>query len=223
MGETCRNDSWGWYATGPGIGIQVKNGTYKGRMVIPANHSYDDPNGNVRKGPYGYGAHVLFSDDHGKTWQKSEPIKPGCNESQITELSDGTLVMNMRSYNDQYCRAISFSKDGGETWTKIKHDYQLVESRCQASIIDYGLCDEKQMHLFLNPAVPSGRNHMTLKVSFDDCKSWSNDKLVYAGPAAYSCLTKLSNGKIFKKLMPRLSSSDIISILNLSWNLNLTK
>ncbi len=196
MNESCRDTSWGWYATGPGIGIQIKNGPHKGRLVIPANHSYDDPNGNVRKGPYGYGAHVLYSDDHGKTWKMSEPIKPGCNESQVTELSDGTLEMNMRSYNDQNARAISFSKDGGKNWTEIEHDYQLVESRCQASILNYGLFNEKQMHLFLNPAVPSGRNHLTLKASFNDCQSWSNDKLVFEGPAAYSCLTKLPDGKI---------------------------
>ena len=52
------------------------------------------------------------------------------------------------------------------------------------------------MFLFLNPAVPVGRNHLTLKASFDDCQTWSNDKLIYAGPAAYSCLTKLPGGKI---------------------------
>ena len=196
MAETCRDTSWGWYATGPGFGIQIKNGAHKGRLVIPANHSYDDPNGTIRNGPYEYGSHVLFSDDHGETWQMSEPIKPGCNESQVTELSDGTLEMNMRSYNDQHARAISFSEDGGETWSEIEHDYQLVESRCQASILNYGQLDGKQVHLFLNPAVPSGRNHLTLKASFDNCQSWSNGKLIYAGPAAYSCLTKLPDGKI---------------------------
>jgi sialidase-1 len=196
MNETCRDTSWGWYATGPGFGIQMKNGPHKGRLVIPANHSHDDPNGTIRNGPYGYGAHVLFSDDHGKTWEMSEPIKPGCNESQVTELSDGTLEMNMRSYNDKYCRAISFSKDGGKTWSEIEYDYQLVESKCQASILNYGQLNGKQMHLFLNPAVPVGRNHLTLKTSFDDCQSWSNDKLIYAGPSAYSCLTKLPDGKI---------------------------
>ncbi len=196
ISETCRDTSWGWYATGPGFGIQIKNGKHKGRLIIPANHSYDDPNGTIRNGPYGYGSHVLFSDDHGKSWKMGEPIKPGCNESQVTELSDGTLLMNMRSYNEQHARAISISKDGGETWTEIVHDYQLVESKCQASILNYGALNEKQMHLFLNPAVPSGRNHLTLKASFDNCKSWSNDKLIYAGPAAYSCLTKLPDGKI---------------------------
>ncbi len=151
---------------------------------------------HLETGSYGYGAHVLYSDDHGKTWNRSESIKPGCNESQVTELSDGILEMNMRSYNDKYCRAISFSKDGGETWSKIEHDYQLVESKCQASILNFGQLKEKQTYLFLNPAVPEGRNHLTLKASFDDCKNWSNSKLIYAGPAAYSCLAKLPNGKI---------------------------
>jgi len=196
MNETCRDTTWGWYATGPGFGIQITTGEYKGRMVIPANHSYNDPEGTIRNGSYGYGAHVLFSDDHGETWKMSEPIKPGCNESQVTELTDGTLVMNMRSYNDQYSRAISFSKDGGKTWSEIQHDYQLVESKCQASILNYGTFQEKPIHLFLNPAVPIGRTHLTLKTSLDNCQSWSNDKLIYAGPAAYSCLTKLPNGKI---------------------------
>lgn len=196
MSESCRDTSWGWYATGPGFGIQIKNGRHKGRLVIPANHSYNDPEGTLRNGKYGYGAHVLYSDDDGKTWARSEPIKPGCNESQVTELSDGTLQMNMRSYNDKYCRAISFSKDGGETWSKIENDYQLVESKCQASILNIGIFNKNPMHLFLNPAVPVGRNHLTLKASFNDCKTWSNSKLIYAGPAAYSCLAKLPNGKI---------------------------
>jgi len=196
MSESCRDTSWGWYATGPGFGIQIKSGSHKGRLVIPANHSYNDPEGTLRNGSYGYGAHVLYSDDHGKTWSRSESIKPGCNESQVAELSDGTLEMNMRSYNDKYCRAISFSKDGGETWSKIENDYQLVESKCQASILNFGQLRKKQTYLFLNPAVPVGRNHLTLKASFDECKNWSNGKLIYAGPAAYSCLTKLPDGKI---------------------------
>ncbi len=193
---TCRNPSWGWYAIGPGIGIQVKHGTYKGRLVIPANHSYDDPTGNLAGGLYGYGAHVIYSDDHGSSWQISESIKPGCNESQVTELSNGNLLMNMRSYNDKQARAISYSKDGGQTWSEIKHDFQLVESSCQAAILNFGKTKGQQVHLFLNPAVPHGRNYMTLKVSLNDCQSWSNGKLIYEGPAAYSSIAKLPDGRI---------------------------
>jgi sialidase-1 len=187
MSSTCRDTTWGWYATGPGFGIQVKTGKYKGRLIIPANHSYD---------PSSYGSHVLYSDDHGQRWEMSQSIKPGCNESQITELSDGSLLMNMRSYNGHDSRAISISKDGGITWSEISHDLQLVESKCQASILNFGDFRGQRMQLFTNPAVPDGRTHLTLKTSFDDCGSWSNSKLIYPGPAAYSCLTRLANGKI---------------------------
>lgn len=196
LSADCKDPGWGWYATGPGIGIQVQNGQYKGRLIIPANHSYDDPNGKIRGGPYGYGAHVLFSDDHGKTWRKGASIQPGCNESQVVELSDGTLMMNMRSYNDKYARASAISKDGGASWSAIKHELQLVESKCQASILDYGKFKGKNLHLFSNPAVPIGRTHMTVKASYDDAQTWTSSRLIFPGPSAYSSLTKLPNGHI---------------------------
>jgi len=196
ISSTCRDTTWGWYATGPGFGIQVKKGKFEGRMIIPANHSYDDADGNIRGGPYGYGAHVLISDDHGKTWRNSKSIHPGCNESQVVELIDGTLMMNMRSYNEKYCRASAISTDGGESWSEIKHELQLVESKCQAGILNYGKFKGKNMYLFSNPAVPAGRTHMTIKASFDNCNTWINSKLIFSGPSAYSCLTKLPNGNI---------------------------
>lgn len=194
--DTCKDPSWGWYATGPGLGIQIKNGAYKGRLIIPANHSYDDPEGKVRNGPFGYGAHVLISEDHGKTWRRSSSIRPGCNESQVVELSDGSLMMSMRSYNGQYARAIAVSKDGGDTWTEIEHDLQLVESKCQASILDFGKYRGKDLLLFSNPAVAIGRTHMTVRTSLDDGKNWSGSKLIFPGYSAYSSMVKLGNGRV---------------------------
>jgi len=214
---SCKDSQWGWYATGPGIGIQLKKGKYSGRLVIPANHSYDDTESKIRKDPHGYGSHVLISDDHGKSWRMGSPIRPGCNESQVVELSDGALMMNMRSYNGKNCRAISFSSDGGETWSPVQHDSQLVESICQASIINYGPYKGKVLYLFSNPAVPSGRTHMTLKMSYDNCQTWSVSKLIYAGPSAYSCLVRLSNkqiGLLFEKGME--SAYETISFLRIA-------
>lgn len=195
ISETCRDTSWGWYATGPGVGIQIKKGEHAGRLVIPANHSYFLPGGSHHEN-YEYGTHVIFSDDKGKTWQRSQRIGARCNESQVAELTDGSLIMNMRSYHNQNARAISLSNDGGSSWSEITNDLQLVESVCQASIINFGNYEGKNMHLFLNPAVPHSRTHLTLKASFDDCDIWSNSKLIFAGNSAYSSLTKLSNGKI---------------------------
>jgi sialidase-1 len=197
MSASCKNPDWGWYATGPGIGIQMKSEKYWNRMLIPANHSYDvrDSNEAVRGG-YGYGSHVLFSDDGGKSWDMSESITPGCNESQVVELENGDLMMNMRSYNKQGCRAVSVSHDGGASWSEISHDSQLVEPVCQASLISYGAFQGKKLFLFSNPASTSRRNHMTIRASLDNCRSWTAALLIHEGPAAYSCLTVLPDGKI---------------------------
>ena len=193
--ESCKIDDWGWYATGPGVGIQLKSEKYKGRLVIPCNNSYNEPENTSRDG-FGYGSHVLLSDDGGANWRMSEIITPDVNESQIVELKDGVLMMNMRSYNGRTSRATSVSHNGGETWSDVRNAPQLVESICQGSIIQYGKYNGENMYLFSNPSVPYDRTHMTIKTSFDECRTWSNSKLIYPGPSAYSCLTKLPNGDI---------------------------
>ena len=195
LSESGKKEEWGWYATGPGVGIQLKSEKYKNRLVIPCNNSFDDPENRSRDG-FGYGCHVLMSDDGGTNWRMSEPISPEVNESQIVELSNGSLMMNMRSYNDKASRATSISYDGGETWSEIHHAPQLVESICQGSLIQYGKYNAADMYLFSNPSVPYDRTHMTIKASFDECQTWSNSKLIYSGPSAYSCLTKLPNGNV---------------------------
>jgi sialidase-1 len=195
---TCKNPDWDWYATGPGIAIQLKSEKYKNRLVIPANHGYTTTNEEekVPEAGYGLGSHVLLSDDGGTNWRMSTVITPGCNESQVVELSDGRLMMNMRSYNRMACRAISYSEDGGETWSEIEHAFQLVEPVCQASIIDYGHYNGKNMYLFSNPAAVEDRMSLTVKASFDNCKTWSNAKLITGKRIQYSCLTVLPNGNI---------------------------
>lgn len=37
---------------------------------------------------------------------------------------------------------------------------------------------------------------MTVKVSFDDGKTWPVKKVIYSGPSAYSCLTAMRDGKV---------------------------
>ncbi|MDX1636649.1 MAG: sialidase family protein [Balneolaceae bacterium] len=174
-----------------------QQGEHSGRLVIPANHSYDKP-GGPHYGKFGFGAHLLISDNHGETWRRSEPIRPEMNESQVVELSDGngTLVMNMRSYHDEHSRGRATSTDGGATWTPVTHDHQLVESRCQASIFHYGPYNGKQLVLFSSPAVPVGRTHMTIRVSVDNAQSWSYATLIHEGPSAYSSLARLPNGEV---------------------------
>ena len=67
-----------WYATGPGNGIQIEKGEHAGRLVIPCNHNlFSDKK---------YYAHVIYSDDSGKTWHRSNSVKKaGTNEDAVAE------------------------------------------------------------------------------------------------------------------------------------------
>src|SRR4029077_4139453 len=92
--------SWTWYATGPGIGIQIRKGAHKGRLVVPCDHSFGTRT-NVASDPgAGAASHIIYSDDHGKTWKIGGSVQQNMNECQVVELADqnGTLLLNMRSY-----------------------------------------------------------------------------------------------------------------------------
>jgi len=200
ISDSARLDDWRWYATGPGIGIQITRGKYADRLVIPANHSYTEARDGVfrKNNKYGYGSHVIYSDDHGSTWQISETITPGCNESQVVELSGGSLMMNMRSYNRKQCRAVSISKDGGNSWSEITHDPTLIEPVCQASTITYNHSRNRNnsLVLFSNPADKKSRIRMTVRLSYDDGRMWPASRILHDGPAAYSSLAVLPDGEI---------------------------
>lgn len=185
---SVKKQGWGWYATGPGNGIQLTRGPQRGRLVIPANHSErvaGSTNAATR-------SHVFYSDDHGKTWQLGGVEEEKTNESTIAELSDGSLMHNMRSYHKKSRRAVATSKDGGMTWSPVKLDDALIEPVCQASLLRCTWPDkgEKSRLLFSNPASEK-REKLTVRVSYDEGATWPVGKLVFDGPAAYSCLTIL--------------------------------
>jgi sialidase-1 len=172
---------WTWYATGPGIGIQTRSG----RLVIPCDHYV--------AGSKARGAHVIYSDDHGATWQRGGAVAPDCNECQVVELSDGRLMLNIRSYKLPKCRLVALSKDGGLTWSEPAPDEALVDPVCQASILR--LPGAKNGIAFSN-AASTKREKMTVRLSYDDGRTWPVAKELHAGPAGYSCLAALGDGRV---------------------------
>lgn len=194
--STTKRKDWWWYASGPGVGIQLRKDSCKGRLIVPCDHT--DKNG--------YGSHIIFSDDHGKSWQLGGTVSSGCNECQVVELADGTLMLNMRmQQHGQGKRGIATSTDGGLTWSELTLDPSLIEPVCQASLLRYTLVSEhgKNRLLFSNPASapPPGQSggdrvKMTVRLSYDEGKTWPVSKLLHDGPSAYSCLSILPNGDV---------------------------
>jgi hypothetical protein len=179
--KDVRKPNWTWYATGPGIGIQLKNG----RLVIPCDHQI--------AGSKAQHAHVIVSDDAGKTWKIGGDVGPQCNESQVVELRDGSVMLNIRSYRGNNRRLVAISKDGGDTFANPVEDKQLIEPVCQASILRYP--GEQGGILFANPASIK-RENMTVRLSRDEGKTWPHTRVLHAGPSAYSCLAMLPDGTI---------------------------
>ena len=88
-------------------------------------------------------------------------------------------------------RTIAYSDNGGLTWSDLEFDRTLIEPLCQASLIANP--QNPDQLLFSNPASTTGRDHMTVRLSRNQGKSWPVSLVLYAGPAAYSSLAVLSD------------------------------
>jgi sialidase-1 len=189
-----KKPSWGWYATGPVNGIQLTRGAHRGRLVIPANHTEPAVSGGTNVATR---SHVIFSDDHGQSWQLGGSEEEKTNESTVAELTDGSLLQNMRSNHSQHQRAVASSKDGGLTWSPVRLDSTLTEPVCQASLFRCTWPDDggKSRLLFSNPANLK-RERMTVRASYDEGASWTVSKVVWDEPAAYSGLAMLPDKSI---------------------------
>ncbi|MCK4966840.1 exo-alpha-sialidase [bacterium] len=184
-----KNPEWDYIAAAPGIGIQANNG----RLLVPVYSKQS--NGETNS------CHIIYSDDHGKTWNMGGKVGEYNVEPQVVELIDGSLMMNMRQMKRKGHRMISISKDMGQTWQDIVDETALPEpgAGCQASFIRYTDKNDgylKNRLLFSNPASTEGRLNMTVRVSFDEGKTWTYSKTLHKGPSAYSCMTLLPDGSI---------------------------
>jgi sialidase-1 len=180
---TTKKPDWTWYATGPGAGIQLRGG----RLVIPCDH--------IEAGTKRYYSHIIYSDDGGVHWQLGGTTPDDqVNECEVVELEDGRLLLNMRNYHpEKRVRARSLSADGGLTWSAVERDETLIEPICQASIRRFTTAAQggRSRILFANPASAAARENLTVRLSYDEGRSWPVARSLHPGPAAYSCLAVL--------------------------------
>lgn len=143
------------------------------------------------------GLHVFGSNDHGKTWFFIDTAIKPADESKIVELANGNWMINSRVNNPGY-RYEHVSSDEGKTW-KSRPDTTLVDPGCNAAILGYSTIKKgvkTNRLIFSNANMKKGRKNLTVKISYDEGKTWSEGKTIYPGAAAYSSMTILKNGDL---------------------------
>jgi Neuraminidase (sialidase) len=195
------SDDWRHYANTPGHALQLAQKPYTGRIYVAANHSEGKP----KNAGEDYFANAFYTDDHGKTFHLSENISlPGSNESTAAELSGGKLILNARNQKgDIKARIIAISKNGGEKWDTTYFDNNLPDPVCEGSILNVGTKKGKPIIAFCNAADTKNRNNLTLRISFDEGKTWALSLPVDKGSGvkesdftAYSDIVKLNKKTI---------------------------
>ena len=194
-------EDWRSYANTPGHAMQFTYSLFKGRIYVAANHS----EGEAKAGGADYFAHGFFTDDHGKTFKLSETVPlAGSNESSAAELSNGSLILNSRNQKgDIKARIVALSKNGGATWDSVYFDHNLPDPVCEGTILNIGKQNGKRILAFCNAADINDRNNLTLRISYDEGRTWSKSYLVdgSSGPdkkdfAAYSDIVAVTKNKI---------------------------
>lgn len=160
---------------GPGKGLKLTAGEHIGRIIIPASND-------------GY-SFVIYSDDNGITWHRGASAGEG-NECEAALLADGTVVMvirdntNCSAYHPEQYQRLSYSYDGGETWTIKTADTSLKSPICMSSV-----CTDNGGRLYLTyPDSFKNRANLTLAESSDGGKTWKIKRL-YSGASGYSSVT----------------------------------
>jgi sialidase-1 len=186
-------------ATGPGHGIVLSEKSRNPGMLLmpvwltPVKNDGSD----MEHGPSVVS--TLYSLDKGNTWQLGKIIyateeMPNPNETVAVELSDGSIMLNMR--NNAFTvkrRAITISDTGYDKWSAPYFDETLIDPTCFGSIVRY----DKDTILFVNCATDSTRTNLTMRVSRNDGKTWEISRVLVPGVAGYSDIAVSKNGMIY--------------------------
>lgn len=199
---------WKVLATGPGHGIQLRNG----RLLVPVWLSL------------GTGGHahrpsvtsVIYSDDHGRTWQRGAIAGPNTgdwsipNETCAVQLAYGRVLLNMRSESKANRRLLTTSPDGATGWSRPQFHEQLLEPICMAGMVrlSESPASDRNRLLFSNPhnlsrsdgkeAPGKGRDrkNVSVKLSYDEAVTWPVNKTIEPGFSGYSDLAVAGDGTI---------------------------
>ena len=183
-------DNWGCSAFGPGGAIQDRNG----RLIVPVSKTTGRKNadGKMVGGPWN--GTVIFSEDHGKTFQRGGLLPGGdwCSEAQLVELTDGRIMIDCRQMSGSN-RNVATSDDGGRTWSNPRPGVPV--SRVACAIERWTLKsagDDRNRIIWTGPKGPD-RANLVVRASYDEGQTFPLEKIIAEEPAAYSDLTILKD------------------------------
>lgn len=184
--KDIKDPAWGGIFASSGQGIQLRYGRHAGRLVQQYVVRFEGKTW----------AASAFSDDHGETWRMGRLVGPDADENKSVELSDGTLMLNIRA---KPFRKVALSVDGGETWTGLRPDEQLVDPANNAAILRVhpdaraGTAEARHL-LFSNTESRDRRERLVVRLSCDDGVTWPVRRVVEPAGASYSTLARLPDG-----------------------------
>ena len=190
---------------GPGVGITLRTGPHKGRIVVPV---YTTNRTNHLNGSQS--SRIIYSDDHGKTWH----MGGGVNDNRT--LYDGTVVdsSTMSNYYAQNTEAsvvqlnnwdlklfmrgltedlqVATSHDGGLTWDNNVERYDVPDVYVQMAAT-HTVQNGKEYILLANANGPGRKNGYirVARVEEDGQLTWLHHHLIQEGEYAYNSLQQI--------------------------------
>eukprot|EP01084_Bolivina_argentea_P150648 263061_1 len=191
---SINNPNWPWVATGPPGGLVIEINDHATRLIVPIHTS----KGNL-----------LYSDDHGQTWNISESFGGDQftpDESQAILLSNGSIFINSRiDYNESYLRLgtiANMDATNGNTVTfdnsQYIYDLRDVVGGCEGSMV--GGVINKNNIIYYSGVTPDintfVRYNLTVHISNDNANTWKYLLTIQESSAGYSSLQQIGNETI---------------------------
>lgn len=191
--KQIKKPEWSFILQGPGKGITMQDGT-----IVFAAQYQDPPNATDKVAHRLPHSTIIYSKDHGQTWNVGTGAVDDTTESQVVEVEPGVLMLNCR-YNRKSARVVMTTQDMGQTWQKHPtSERSLIEpGSCMASLIDVDQEVGKsagQWLLFSNPDSTRQRSHITIKASPDRGATWPKQHRLLLDEdkgAGYSCMSMI--------------------------------
>ena len=190
---------------GPGVGITLRTGPHKGRIVVPV---YTTNRTNHLNGSQS--SRIIYSDDHGKTWHMGGGVNDNRTlydgtvvdsstmsnyyaqntEASVVQLNNGDLKLFMRGLTEDL--QVATSHDGGLTWDNNVDRYDVPDVYVQMAAT-HTVQNGKEYILLANANGPGRKNGYirVARVEEDGQLTWLHHHLIQEGEYAYNSLQQI--------------------------------